>query len=147
MGEVASRSGGAGGTVPAMPVIRSSERFIGRPYPLLDGLTPVIGWQGRPDAQGGFAFVVMSRGVFGPYKVVERFPLSEQGWAEAWQALVKLSPAAAGKIQATLRGRIAEDRAWQRGWSRPLKSPSLTPGLLPACMRSHSWAGTPSSPS
>ncbi len=125
MGEMASRSGGEGGTVPAMPVIRSSERFIGRPYPLLDGLTPVIGWQGRPEAKGGSVFVIMSRAMLGPYKVVERFPLTEEGWAEAWKALVKLSPAASGKIQATLTARIAEDRALQRGFVPPAEVAEL----------------------
>jgi hypothetical protein len=114
MGEVASRHDGAGGTVPAMPVIRPSERFIGQPYPLLDGPTPVVGWQGRPDAKGGPVFVIMSRSMLGSYKVVDRFPLTEEGWAEAWKALVKLSPAAAGKIRATLASRTAEDRALQR---------------------------------
>jgi hypothetical protein len=134
MGEVASRSDGTGGTVPAMPVIRSSEQFIGSPYPLLDGVTPVIGWQGRPDAKGGPVFVIMSRTMLGSYKVVDRFPLTEEGWAKVWKALVKLSPAAAGKVQSTLAARIAEDRALQQGFVPSPEVAELDARSL-ACLR------------
>jgi hypothetical protein len=33
--------------IPAMPVISPSEQVLGGAYPLLDGLSPTIGWEFR----------------------------------------------------------------------------------------------------
>ena len=41
---------------PAMPVVRPGEQVPAVPYPLLDGLSPTIGWQFRSQAKGGPAF-------------------------------------------------------------------------------------------
>lgn len=101
-------------SVPARPVIRPSEFHDGPPYPLLDSLSPTIGWQERPGAKGGRTFVVIRRSILGSLKVLERFPLTDEGWAEAWQALVQLSPDAAEKIRVRLAERSSEDRNLQR---------------------------------
>jgi Short C-terminal domain len=95
--------------VPAMPVIRPSEQVVAVPYPLFDGLSPTIGWQFRPRAKGGPAFMVLRRGGFGSLKVVESFPLTEDGWASAWQSLGAQNPAAIPKVLETLRVREADD--------------------------------------
>ena len=71
--------------VPATPVIRPSEQVTGFPYPLLDGLSPTIGWQFRPQAKGGPAFVIIRRGALGSLKVHESFPLTDNG-SSAWQS-------------------------------------------------------------
>jgi len=97
-----------GSPVPAVPVIRPSEQST-NPYPVLEGLSPSIGWQFRPDRRGGPVFVLLGRGAVG-LKVLERFPLSEAGWANAWQALVKQSPQAAEKIRVRLTEREREQR-------------------------------------
>jgi hypothetical protein len=60
-----------------MPVILPSEQDPGSPYPLLDGLSPTIGWHFRPQAKGGPAFVMMRRTGLGSLKVIESFPLTE----------------------------------------------------------------------
>ena len=60
----------------------------GGAYPLLDGLSPTIGWQFQPPAKGGPSFVILRRTGLGGLKVVGSFPLTEDGWAGAWQSLV-----------------------------------------------------------
>jgi hypothetical protein len=93
---------------PAMPVIRPGERDTGGPYPLVDGLSPTIGWYFRRPADGGPAFVIIRRGAIGGLKVLESFPLTEAGWAKAWQSLAAQNPAAVPKVLARLRDREAE---------------------------------------
>lgn len=102
------------GPAPAMPVIRPGELDDGAPHPLLEGPGSTIGWQLQPPADGGPAFVIIARTGLGVLKVADRFPLTEQGWAQAWQALVTLSPDAAGKAGAALIARAAEDRQLPR---------------------------------
>jgi hypothetical protein len=41
-------------------------------------------------------------------RVLDRFPLTEDGWARAWAALVKLDPAAARAVAAELPARLAK---------------------------------------
>lgn len=98
------------GTAPAMPVIRPGELDDGVPHPLLAGPGPTIGWQVPPATDGGPAFVILARTDLGFLKVADRFPLTKEGWAQAWQSLVKLSPDAAAKVRAALIARAAEDR-------------------------------------
>lgn len=92
----------------AMPVILPSEQVPGVPYPLLDGFSPTVGWQFRPPAKGGPAFVILRRGGLGSLKVTESFPLTADGWAGAWRSLVSQNPAAARQVLATLRAREAD---------------------------------------
>ncbi len=96
--------------IPAMPVISPSEQIPGVPYRLLNGLKPTIGWQFRPPAKGGPAFVILRRSGLGSLKVVESFPLTEDGWAGAWQSLDTQNPAAARKVLAILRDRETDAR-------------------------------------
>ena len=91
-----------------MPVISPSEQDPGGPYPLLDGLSPTVGWHFRPQAKGGPAFVILRRTGLGSLKVVESFPLNEDGWASAWRSLVTCNPAAVPQVLATLKAREAE---------------------------------------
>jgi len=94
--------------IPAMPVILPSEQVPGAPYPLLDGLSPTLGWEFRSLAKGGPAFVIVRRTGLGSLKVVESFPLTEDGWARAWQSLARQNPAAVPQILATLGAREAD---------------------------------------
>ena len=117
----------AGGplAVPAMPVIKPAEQYTGVPFVLVDGLARTVGWQWLPETRGGPAFVIVSRGVMGGHKVLERFPLTADGWARAWHSVAVTDPGGAGKILAALRVREAAD-----GQTRPAAEPDLTPVLI-----------------
>jgi hypothetical protein len=93
--------------VPAMPNIRPSEQTSDAPYPLLDGPSPTIGWQFRPQKKGGPAYMIIRRSAFGMFKAVETFPLTEEGWASAWQALLKRNATAVPQVLAALKARDA----------------------------------------
>ena len=108
--------------IPAMPVISPSEQVLGGAYPLLDGLSPTIGWEFRTQAKGGPVFVILRRTGLGSLKVTESFPLTEDGWARAWQSLVTQNPAAAPQVLATLQVREAD--------AARLRSPALESGEL-----------------
>ena len=62
----------------------------------------LIGWQPGRDRKDGAAFVVLRFTVFDSRKVIEAFPLTEDGWCQAWQALVRIDAVAAEKARATL---------------------------------------------
>jgi Short C-terminal domain len=52
--------------------------------------------------------VIIRRGAMGGLKVLESFPLTQGGWASAWQSLAAQNPAALPKVLARLRDRQAE---------------------------------------
>ena len=91
-----------------MPVILPSEQVSGYPYPLVEGLNPTIGWNLRPPAKGGPVFALMRRTGLGTVKVIDTFPLNDDGWASAWQSLVRQNAAAAPQVLARLQARQAE---------------------------------------
>jgi hypothetical protein len=101
------RSAAAHAGVPEMPVILPSEQVPGAPHPLLDGISPTLGWEFRPPAKGSPAFVIVRRTGLGSLKVVDSFPLTEDGWARAWQSLVRQNPAAVPQVLARLGAREA----------------------------------------
>ena len=119
--------------IPAMPVISPSEQVLGGAYPLLDGLSPTIGWEFRTQAKGGPVFVMLRRSGLGSLKVTGSFPLTEDGWARAWQSLVTQNPAAAPQVLAALQVREADAaRLDHQRWS-PASCSSSTPAPSPAC--------------
>ena len=61
-----------------------------------------IGWQPRQGGKDDAGFVVIFCTVFDSRKVIKRFPLTEDGWRQAWQALVRIDAAAAETAQAML---------------------------------------------
>jgi Short C-terminal domain len=127
MGDMAVPGAGPGGdeiadaaaAAPAMPLIQPSEQYVGSPYPLVDGARLTLGWLWRGDR----AFALVTRGMSGGYKAREMFPLTEDGWAAAWDVLARLSPDAAGQARQVLRERAAQDRA-------RLERDGLTPELI-----------------
>jgi hypothetical protein len=89
-----------------MPAIRPSEQDWSVPYPLRDGLSPTIGWYFRGQRDRRAAFVILRRGrLGGRLKVIESFPLTKDGWANAWQSLAKRNPEAIPKVLETLASR------------------------------------------
>ena len=94
---------------PAMPSVPRSELYRGQPRLLLDsGVRHSLGWQDNRKAGPSF---VITRPSSVRVKVAERFPLTETGWANAWQALVRCDPGAAEAIAAVLAKREAASRA------------------------------------
>ena len=98
---------------PAMPLIRSFEQYVGGPCPLQDGASLTLGWQWRAERKGGPAFALISRNLVGSYRIREAFPLTEEGWAQAWDVLARLSPERAAAAREVLARRAAADRARQ----------------------------------
>lgn len=100
----------AGASMPAMPVIRDREKYLGSPFLLVDGPSRMIGWQWSSPGKGDPQFVIAARSAMGGLKIIERFPLTEEGWLSAWQSLSR-DPKAAHKAAAKLAQRIADDAA------------------------------------
>lgn len=90
--------------IPPMPVLPPGLQDRSVPYPLRDGLDPTIGWHFPRKADSGPEFAILKRS-FGSFKVAESFPLTEDGWAQAWQSLVKQNPADVPKVLAALAAR------------------------------------------
>jgi Short C-terminal domain len=69
-----------------------------------------IGWLGRPEKKGGPVFVIVRQGMFDSRKVVERYPMTGEGWSKAWRAFVRLDPATAERVRAVLARRAEKER-------------------------------------
>lgn len=95
-------------SVPAMPSVPPDQLYRGTPYLLLEGLRHSLGWQDV--RKSGPYFVVTGRSPGGAIKVLQRFPLSGQGWTEAWQVLSRLDASAAAAIEDRLAKREASRR-------------------------------------
>jgi uncharacterized protein YbjQ (UPF0145 family) len=90
--------------MPAQPVIRAHEHWK-IPFPIVDGPPCTLGWQWQ--SSGPATFVIIAKGQTGSYKVVERFPLTAEGWAQAWQALTATDAAAAEQVATAVAARNA----------------------------------------
>jgi hypothetical protein len=64
-----------------------------------------LGWQDHRKA--GPSFIVIREDWLGSLRVIERFPLTEQGWASAWSALAGTDASAARALAAGLAEREA----------------------------------------
>lgn len=100
--------------VPAMPAIPRGELSSDQAGPRI--LAPAggkyfIGWQPRGGQEGGAAFVVVRYTVLDQPKVTQRFPLTEDGWHQAWQALTAADGAAADKARAMLAEQASQAHA------------------------------------
>ncbi len=115
----------AGGVSPAppMPTIRLSEQYIGPPHPLMDGRARIVGWQWQTTAKGGPCFATLWRTAMGSYKILERFPLTPEGWVRAWDTLVKLDANSAEKARMELAERQRRDA--ELGYSKPAELAEL----------------------
>jgi hypothetical protein len=81
--------------VPAMPILQSGEMYRGSAFTLVEGRRYGLGWQDWPAEKGGPGFVTVKRGLLGFLKVKKRYPLTDEGWAQAWRAFAKLDQNAA----------------------------------------------------
>jgi hypothetical protein len=75
--------------VPPMPVISAREMSYA-PTLLVQqpGKHLSVGWQYRDPPEGGPCFVIARYSVMSGYRVLDTFALTEQGWADAWRALL-----------------------------------------------------------
>jgi hypothetical protein len=98
LSRVAHESAAAQAEAPPMPVVRDTLWRSPNLIPVV-GQRYTLGWQ---DAKKeGPCFMVARTGVMGD-KVLDRFPLTEDGWARAWAALVKLDAVAAQAVAKTI---------------------------------------------
>lgn len=99
---------------PAMPAIKTDEK-VEWPVPVTAGTSLAIGWVFAKARKGGPFFATLRQSaVIGSYKVLERFPLTEQGWDAAWLRFASLDGAPVKKTLAALDRRVADDRARAR---------------------------------
>lgn len=116
--------------VPPPPVVNPDEIQFDTPSVLADGTRYSIGWQRWPEKKGGPSFVTVRRSALGTLKVVERYPLTDEGWARAWRALVKLDSAVAEKILATLARRAEKDTAFEERRQLDARSLAYLPQVI-----------------
>lgn len=99
------------GKLPAPEMPRVDVAKLQSKYPELladnGSLRHGIGRQRRRDSEGGACFLVSKWGGLGGSKVLERFPLTETGWLNAWSRLVELDREAAESIIRRLAERAA----------------------------------------
>jgi hypothetical protein len=122
-------AGGALSSVPAMPVVPATDLYRGSPYLLVQfGQRYSIGWQeARKD---GPCFVIARISRLDTAKVVDRFPMTEAGWAKAWRALVRLDADAARASAARLAALAAAQQALTELAELNAASVSYLPGVL-----------------
>ncbi|MBO0836308.1 MAG: hypothetical protein J2P28_12505 [Actinobacteria bacterium] len=82
--------------------IPDEEMWDGTPNVVLDGEQHAIGWQRFPPDKGGPAYVTVRRGILGGRRVLERYPLTDDGWARAWAEFARLDPDVAEKTRIAL---------------------------------------------
>lgn len=81
---------------PEMPVPPSNTMWRGGSPYLISGQRYTLGWQDT--RKEGPCFLVARISVLDSIRVLDRFPLTEDGWAQAWAALVKLDANAAKAV-------------------------------------------------
>jgi hypothetical protein len=106
---VRQAGGGMPTSIPAMPSVAPGMVYLGSPNLLVDhDVHYSLGWQDHRKA-GPSIVLVRLRWFGGPIKA--RFPLTEQGWANAWRALCSSDPSAAAAIAAKLARKAERDNA------------------------------------
>lgn len=89
-------------SVPQAPDPIPEEIWSGTPNVVLDGGRYAIGWQRFPNEDGRPAYVTARRGILGGRRILSRYPLTGDGWAQAWTAFAQLDPASAEKTRLAL---------------------------------------------
>lgn len=116
--------------VPAAPVVRPDELWLDIPNLLVDGGRYSIGWQRWRGKEGGPAFVTARRSTLGMLKIVERYPLTDQGWRKAWLAFAKLDSAMAEKARSVLAHRVEADRDFAERKALDARSLAFLPEVV-----------------
>ena len=95
-------------SIPAMPTVPRDELYRTPHLLLYSGRRHSIGWQDYRKAGPSFVVARLSR--LENIKVTERFPLTEQGWADAWQVFSGRDAGAATTVAARLAEREGRGR-------------------------------------
>ena len=95
---------------PAMPALPPGSLWRSPKLFPVTGQRYTIGWQDSKKA--GPCFLVVRTSVFGE-KIVDRFPLTQDGWSRAWAALVKLDVRAARAVAKIVQGPEERQRRLQ----------------------------------
>ena len=107
-------------TVPARPQIEPREMSTGGPVVLERGAGAgwkhALGWEDRPERRGGHCFIIV-KATFTSFRVIQRFPMSDAGWRQAWKALVELDQDGAAKALEALADRAGAAR-WKADLAR-----------------------------
>lgn len=117
--------------VPAMPVVKHDEIWFDSPFTLVNDGRFSLGWQRWPDRKGGPGFVTLRRNAVGTLKIVERYPLNDEGWVRAWHALVRLDRLTAEKALAALVRRTESESAVRVGLEEGARLADSTLTLMP----------------
>ena len=118
--------------VPPMPVASRDTLWRSPNLIPVSGQRYTLGWQ---DAKKeGPCFIVARTGAMGD-KILDRFPLTEDGWARAWAALVKLDAVAAQAVAKTIGEWQAAQAAKMVETERQAQVAELRARLRPAASR------------
>jgi hypothetical protein len=101
---------GAEAAVPPMPVVIVTEIRPGTPFTLTKGRY-TIGWEWRTEKWGGPCFATLRRSALGVYKEINCYPLTDEGWRQAWQEITDLDPATAQQARHVLAQRADKEAA------------------------------------
>jgi hypothetical protein len=94
-----------------MPAVPPGSLFRSPFVIPVTGQRYTVGWQDSKN--GGPCFLVIRTSVFGE-KILDRFPLTEDGWSRAWAALVKLDAGAAQAVAEVLQKRQQREEEERR---------------------------------
>jgi hypothetical protein len=101
--------GGMPTSIPAMPRVSPGMVYRGSPDLLVNyDVHYSLGWQDHRKSGPGIVLVRL-RWFGRPVKA--RFPLTEQGWADAWRGLCSADPSAAAAVAAKLARQAERDNA------------------------------------
>jgi len=116
--------------VPAAPVVKPGEIWFDTPNVLIDGGRYSIGWQRWPEKKGGPGYVTVRRSALGSFKIVERYPLTDEGWRQAWLAFAKLDSAMAEKVLPVLAHRVEADSGFAERKELDARSLAFLPEVI-----------------
>lgn len=102
---------GALAKAPAMPALPPESRWRSSNFFCFTGHRHNIGWQDSKEA--GPCFLVVRIRVFGE-TILDRFPLTQDGWSRAWAALVNLDAGAAQAVAKILQERQRREEEERR---------------------------------
>lgn len=97
-------------SIPPMPAVRPGELLKGSPFVFGGQGRHWMGWKQFSDGKGGASFVVLRRTLLDNDKVIERFPMTEEGWAQAWRTFVRLDARSAYQVLRKIAARSTKDR-------------------------------------
>jgi hypothetical protein len=116
--------------IPAAPYVRPEEIWFDAPKVLIDADRYTIGWQRWPENDGGPSYVTVRRNALGSLKIVDRYPMTDEGWARAWRAFSKLDPATARRVVPVLAHRAEAASGFEERKKLDARSLAYLPDVI-----------------